>query len=82
MNYDPETNIASFELTKAPIVNAIELGGFIIHLSKKNTPVLIEVLDASKFKTQFNRIEEIPDIQDILSAKSLSHIDSIKKQTQ
>lgn len=57
MIYDPEANIISWELAKAPISHAREFGSFIIHLSKANKPVLIEILDASKFIGQFDKLK-------------------------
>lgn len=56
MTYDHEANILLIELTKDPIVTAKEFGNFIIHLSKTATPVLIEILDASKFMGQFDKL--------------------------
>ena len=57
MQYDIETNILSWELAKDPIDHAIELGNFIIHLSKGKKPVLIEILNASKFIGQKDKIK-------------------------
>ncbi|MBU1729981.1 DUF2283 domain-containing protein [Patescibacteria group bacterium] len=55
MYYDHESNLISWELTKDPIDRAIELGNFIIHLSKTKKPVLIEILNASKFAGQMDK---------------------------
>jgi len=57
MIYDPEANIISWELAKAPISHTREFGSFIIHLSNSNKPVLIEILDASKFVGQFDKLK-------------------------
>ena len=57
MQYDLEANIISWEITKDPINRAIELGNFIIHLSKTKKPVLIEILNASKFVGQMDKIK-------------------------
>ena len=57
MQYDLESNILSWELAKDPIDQAIELGNFIIHLSKAKKPVLIEILNASKFVGQMDKIK-------------------------
>ncbi|MCX6799913.1 MAG: DUF2283 domain-containing protein [Candidatus Falkowbacteria bacterium] len=64
MDYDIESNIAAFELTKGTITHALEFGNFIVHLSKNNTPVLIEILDASKFKTKLSEIKKFPGLID------------------
>ena len=63
MNYDIEANIISWELTKDPINHAIELGNFIIHLSRAKKPVLIEILNASKFMGQMDKIKEIKNFK-------------------
>ena len=47
----------SWEITKDPIDHAIELGNFIIHLSKTKKPVLIEILNASKFVGQTDEVK-------------------------
>lgn len=57
MHYDPEANLISWELAKDPIDHTIELGNFIIHLSKTKKPVLIEILNASKFVGQMDKIK-------------------------
>jgi len=57
MQYDAETNILSWEITKDPINHCLELGNFIIHLSKAKKPVLIEILNASKFVGQTDKIK-------------------------
>ena len=55
MIYDSETNIACIELSTGKIDHVVELGNFIIHVSKTKKPILIEILDASKFIGQFNK---------------------------
>lgn len=57
MQYDLEANLISWEITKDPIDHAIELGNFIIHLSKAKKPVLIEILNASKFVGQMDKVK-------------------------
>ena len=57
MQYDIEANIISWEITKDPIDHAVDLGNFIIHLSKTKKPVLIEILNASKFVGQIDKIK-------------------------
>ncbi len=73
MYYDPEVNILYIELSKRAIVHAIELGNFIIHISEKNTPVLIEVLNASKYKAEFSKIKDLASVNEILTKKALEH---------
>lgn len=57
MHYDAETNLLILELAKDPIDHCLELGNFIIHLSKSKKPVLIEILNASKFVGQMDKIK-------------------------
>jgi len=62
---DPESNILSIEIAKGKITNTKEFGNFIIHLSSTGKPILIEVLDASKFVGKFDLIKELKDIKKI-----------------
>ena len=57
MQYDIEANIISWEIAKDPIDQAIDFGNFIIHLSKAKKPILIEILNASKFAGQMDKIK-------------------------
>ncbi len=66
MQYDIESNIISWEISKDQIENAIELGNFIIHLSKAKKPVLIEILNADKFTKQFEKIKNVKNIEEVL----------------
>jgi uncharacterized protein YuzE len=59
MRYDPEANLLSWEIAQAPIDHCLELGNFIIHLSKGRKPVLIEILNASKFVGQIDKTREL-----------------------
>ena len=63
MQYDAEANLLSWEITKDPIDRAIELGNFIIHLSKGKKPVWIEILNASKFVGQMDNLKEIKNLK-------------------
>jgi hypothetical protein len=55
MYYDIDANIISIELSKDPIEQARDFGNFIIHISPKGRPVLLEILEADKFARQFDR---------------------------
>lgn len=68
MIYDPEANIICIEIAKGKIAGAREFGNFIIHLSAGGKPVLIEILEASKFMGQFDKIKNLKDIAEILPA--------------
>ncbi len=66
MIYDEETNILSWEIANGKISHVREFGNFIIHLSKVGKPILIEILDASKFIGQFDKIKNIKDIKKMM----------------
>lgn len=65
MHYDPESNIISWEIAKDAISHARLVGNFIIHLSPSGKPVLIEMLDASKFVGQFDKIKSVAAEEEI-----------------
>jgi len=65
MLYDPEANILSWEIARGEISHAHEFGNFIIHLSPAAKPILIEILDASKFIGQFDKIKNIKDVKSL-----------------
>jgi hypothetical protein len=67
MHYDLEANIVSWEISKGKIYRVKEIGNFIVHLSRAGKPILIEILDASKFKTKLNKIETIQQISEAFS---------------
>lgn len=69
MLYDPETNILSWELAGDPISHAREFGNFVIHLSTKSKPVLIEILDASSLIGQFNKIKKQKGLEQAFSVE-------------
>lgn len=62
MNYDLEANIISWEVGKGTISRVREFGNFIVHLSPTGKPILVEILDASKFKTKLSKVETIQRI--------------------
>lgn len=61
-HYDIETNIATLEFGSGKIVRAREFGNLIVHLSSAGKPVLIEILDASNFKTKPVKIASIESL--------------------
>jgi uncharacterized protein YuzE len=52
--YDPEADVLSVENnTTTPIAYAQEMGNLVVHFSKKDEPILVEILQASAlFKKQ------------------------------
>ena len=49
LKYEPEADVLSWEVSDAPIEYASEIGDMIVHFTKDNRPVLIEVLRAKDF---------------------------------
>ena len=49
ISYDRETDIMMLELSRARIDHAEQSGPIIIHFSRQNKPVLLEILGASDF---------------------------------
>lgn len=49
ISYEPEADVLMWEITNKPIDYAKEIGNVIVHFTKNNTPVLIEILEAKKF---------------------------------
>ena len=52
MTYDPSVDVLLVEVSKRSIDHAEELGPVIVHFSKDDKPVALEILDASQFVTQ------------------------------
>ena len=49
ISYEPEADVLIVEASSGPIDYAMEIGNVVVHFTKKNKPVLFEILDASKF---------------------------------
>lgn len=49
ISYEPEADVLMWEIADKPIDYAKEIGDVVVHFTKNNTPVLIEILEASKF---------------------------------
>lgn len=47
--YEKEDDVLNIWLSKKPIFHAVETDGVIVHFTKDNDPVYIEILDASRF---------------------------------
>ena len=50
ISYEPEADVLRVEMSQKPIDHAREIGNFIVHFSKDNLPVYIEILEAVKFQ--------------------------------
>jgi uncharacterized protein YuzE len=49
MTYDREEDILTIETAEGKIDHAEEMGPIIVHFTKEDKPVVIEILDASDF---------------------------------
>ena len=49
ISYEPKADVLAFEISKKPIDFAEEIGNIVVHFSKDNSPVLLEILEASEF---------------------------------
>jgi len=49
ISYEPEADVLMWEISNQPIDFAKEIGNIVVHFSKKNIPVLVEILEASRF---------------------------------
>ena len=67
MEYNIEANIISWEISTGKICHVKEFSNFIVHLSKAGKPILVEILNASNFKTKLSKIETIKQINEALS---------------
>ncbi|MBI2641146.1 DUF2283 domain-containing protein [Candidatus Roizmanbacteria bacterium] len=56
LRYDKEDDVLMVWFSKEPIDYAEQATDVIMHFSKKNKPVLMEILDASKFLKETSRI--------------------------
>jgi uncharacterized protein YuzE len=52
VDYSKEEDILMYEVSDEPIDYAEEMDSVIVHFTKSGKPVLLEILDASKFLTQ------------------------------
>lgn len=56
ISYEPEADVLTWEITDKPIDFAREIGNVVVHFTKQNIPVLIEILEASTFVEKAKRL--------------------------
>jgi uncharacterized protein YuzE len=49
VKYEPKNDILTYEVSNEPIDYAEEMDSVIVHFTRGGKPVLLEILDASKF---------------------------------
>ncbi len=54
MKYEPEDDVLNIWFSRKPIDYAEQTGEVIVHFTKDDEPVYIEILDASKFLKEAN----------------------------
>lgn len=52
ISYEQDADVLVVEVSKKPIEYAEMIGNIIVHFTKDNNPVLLEILEASKFLSQ------------------------------
>jgi len=55
VKYDRETDIILIEVSKEKVDHAEEMGNIIVHFTKENKPVLLEILDSSDFLPELTK---------------------------
>ncbi len=56
IGYDREKDVLLIEVSRKSVDHAEEMGPLIVHFSRQNHPVLIEVLDASDFLSTATKV--------------------------
>ena len=56
ISYEPEADVLTWEISDQDIDYAKEIGNVVVHFSKNNVPVLIEILEATKFSTKAQKL--------------------------
>ncbi len=56
VRYSREEDILLIEVSNEPIEHAEEVGSIIVHFTKDEKPVLLEILDASEFLAETTKI--------------------------
>ncbi|MBI5742736.1 MAG: DUF2283 domain-containing protein [Candidatus Niyogibacteria bacterium] len=58
ISYEPEADVLTWEIADSSIDYAKEIGNVVVHFTKNNVPVLIEILEASKFLAKTKNVVE------------------------
>lgn len=58
ISYEPEADVLMWEIADSPIAHAKEIGNIVVHFTKNNVPVLIEILEAGKFLAKTKHVVE------------------------
>ncbi|MEK7611479.1 MAG: DUF2283 domain-containing protein [Patescibacteria group bacterium] len=55
IRYEKEDDVLTFWLSNKKIDHAEQAGDLIVHFNEKDTPVFVEILNATKFLSQISR---------------------------
>lgn len=58
ITYEPEADVLTYELSGQPIDYAKEIGNVVVHFNKNSLPVLVEILEATKFLKEAGKVAE------------------------
>jgi len=72
IKYDRDADVLTLEISDKSIDHAEEAGPMIIHLTEDNKPVLIEILDASEFLTDWTKISIKTSGKSVSEAENLA----------
>jgi len=67
LKYDPDSDVLMWETSGRDIDYATQVANVVIHFSKENIPVLIEILEATKFITETKKILSKLKTREVLS---------------
>lgn len=57
LKYDPEADVLSWEISKSARIDyASEMGNVVVHFTKNHLPALVELLEASQFLKQSEKV--------------------------
>jgi len=56
ISYDRDVDILMIQVGEEKVEYAEEMDGIIVHFTKEDRPILIEILDASDFITSLNKV--------------------------
>ena len=70
--YYKEDDLLVLKLSNKPFVAAEKMGSFIVHYDKKRIPVMVEILNASKFLKETSKALPESIKQNLLSATRVS----------
>ena len=70
VKYSREEDILLIEVSTEPIEYAEEVGSIIVHFTKDEKPVLLEILDASEFLAETTKITMKPKSEGEIEAST------------